>query len=353
MKRLVCQVCGHCGCYRSEALAKAAFGRHSCATNVARQKRARRRIERLNTPGPIRECAHGSRHSHGTRAAYVLDRCRCPDCKRANREAERVRSRNRLYGRSRLVEASTARAHVRSLMAEGMGWKRVASVGGVAPSTVSKLIYGRPSMSRPPSKQIERRTADRLLSVQFTPAGGAIMSTVGTRRRLQALMTLGWSQAELARRLDMRPSNLAPLLHGRRQTVSRTADLVIVLYGRMWNCMPPTTTSSQRAGAARSRGYADQHRWAPPMAWDDDDIDDPAAAPAGTLGLGRGKRPAVDPEEILMLAELGHSPEQIAARVSRTLDGLYKNLSRRDRLDVWAAVAEREKRRRSAPSRVA
>jgi hypothetical protein len=40
---------------------------------------------------PKRNCAHhGQPHRHGTRVAYVKDRCRCPACTAANTAASRV-----------------------------------------------------------------------------------------------------------------------------------------------------------------------------------------------------------------------------------------------------------------------
>lgn len=107
---------------------------------------------------------------HGTRAKYVAEKCRCPECREASRVYERARIRRKLYGRDPWVNASRARRHVRRLMAsgvgqnDGVGWRRIAEVAGVSPSAVSKLIYGGPG-KRKPSRRIHQDTERKLLSV--------------------------------------------------------------------------------------------------------------------------------------------------------------------------------------------
>ena len=156
---------------------------------------------------------------HGTRARYVCgpdvhgdaDRgCRCAPCTQANRQAEDHRARMKLYGQWQpYVDASPAREHLRALAAAGIGWKRAAQLAGVATGTVSKLLYGGPG-DRPPSRGIRPETERKLLAV--SPAAeslsaGARTDAAGTRRRVQALVAAGYSQAILAERLGIQRSN--------------------------------------------------------------------------------------------------------------------------------------------------
>ena len=78
---------------------------------------------------------------HGTRARYVLGPgpgpgpgCRCADCRAANRAAENQRTRLIAYGQWQpYVDADQARAHVRRLAVQGIGWKRTAALAGSPP----------------------------------------------------------------------------------------------------------------------------------------------------------------------------------------------------------------------------
>ena len=75
----------------------------------------------MNTPAP-QPCLHpNARHQHGTRTAYIADRCRCPDCCTANTTYEQNRVRAHLYGlwTTTVVNSEPARRHVNTLRAAG------------------------------------------------------------------------------------------------------------------------------------------------------------------------------------------------------------------------------------------
>jgi hypothetical protein len=75
-----CPSCGYTADYASAPLADAHHPRHSCANYRRGRDQAARRAERLQARVP-RECTHPqARHRHGTRTAYVKDRCRRTDC---------------------------------------------------------------------------------------------------------------------------------------------------------------------------------------------------------------------------------------------------------------------------------
>jgi hypothetical protein len=104
---------------------------------------------------------------------------------------------------------------------------------------------------------------------QFGHLDPAYTDATGTRRRLQALIAIGWPIRELARQMGW-TGNPGLLLYGERQQVHKhTAALVADVYDRLWDVPGPSVRS--RRAAARA-GYA------PPLAWDD--IDDPAATPS-------------------------------------------------------------------------
>lgn len=222
--------------------------------------------------------------AHGTRAKYAVERCRCTPCRAASRAYENWRHRQIAYGRSAYVDADPVRAHVRNLSEQGLGWKRAAQLAGLTTSTVWKLLYGDPGRGMAPSKRVRRRTAAALLAVtaDLDNLGATVpVPAVGPRRRLQALVAIGWSQTYLANRMGVGVGSLNLTLHGPSSHVrAATARAARDLYDELWNTRPAQPNPRTLAAAQR-------HGWAPPLAWDDDTIDDPATAPAHGLTAGQ------------------------------------------------------------------
>lgn len=271
--------CPDCGWYstltRTQGLADAALRRHSCErTRRISERQARGTTRRAIVDRSPKPCRHKAGHVHGTRACYVFDKCRCLPCAKAQREYENRRLRERAYGRARLVDAEAARDHVRQLMAQGMGRRRIAEVAGVKTSTITRLLYGIRAV--PPSERIKPQTEQALLAVQLDLAAGAVVDGLGTIRRLQALVAAGWTQTEIARRLGVTNANLGALIHTRTQVLRATADKVTALYEEISECAPPVDVAPHATRVADRRG------WAPPICWDEDTIDDPLAEPNWT-----------------------------------------------------------------------
>jgi transcriptional regulator with XRE-family HTH domain len=268
---------------------------------------------------------------HGTRACYYTG-CRRPECQAARRTAEQQRSRLKAYGQwEPYIDAEPVREHLRVLSAAGIGLKRSCELSGVPYSTLMRLIYG--GKNQPPSRRVRPATASAILAVRPSPgllADGAFTDGTGTRRRITALVAIGWSQQKLADALGMEHRNLGHLLADREQVTARTARTVRDLYDRLWNTPPPAGTRWEKTSATRSRGYAARRGWQPPGVWDDADMDDPAARPSVEwLRPGgnryRGSQLADDVRE-LMRYELGRTA--IAERLGVTVDAIDKALSR-------------------------
>lgn len=225
------------------------------------------------------DCKRSS-HTHGERITYVIHKCRGDACKEAARLYERNRERMKLYGRANLVPAEPVRRHVRDLMAQGMGWKRVAKAAGVAPSIVGHLLYGKFEPGhpdyRPPRKQISRRNAAAILAVTYTESGGTHVDATGSRRRLQALVHVGWSQSNLARHLDLEGCTAWAIINGRRARIAKTThDRIAGFFDTHWNTAPQDQLAEV---TSRSINHAQRMGWVPAAAWDD--IDDPDDTPA-------------------------------------------------------------------------
>jgi AraC-like DNA-binding protein len=97
------------------------------------------------------------------------------------------------------------------------------------------------------------------------------IDATGTRRRIQALAALGHSLNALSDHLGHSRDYLRTI-SARTTVEAHTEQLVRDLYDQ-W---------SMRAGTCtRTRLHAARLGWPPPLAWDDDTIDDPAAQPEG------------------------------------------------------------------------
>lgn len=281
------------------------------------------------TPKP---CLHKvANHIHGTRACYVLDKCRCLPCSKANSVAQATRVRAKLYGRyDKYVDAEPVRAHVRALTDSGIGLKQIVKVGGASQGTLWKLMYGKkkPDGSQTPSRRVLRTTAERLYAIAPEPqhlADGARIEAHGTRRRLQGLVAIGYSQSYLADRLGWGAANFGNMLHHRGHVTVATARAVEALYDEL--AMTPRVGTDQRTriSISRARNYAAYMMWLPPLAWDDDDIDNPFATPAEMVADGR--RDVV--EDFDWLVDNGESLEQAAERLGVALASIERTRERR------------------------
>lgn len=93
------------------------------------------------------------------------------------------------------------------------------------------------------------------------------VSPLGASRRLQALAVMGWSGPMLAERTGVPLKTLDNLRVGKGTRVARVhVEAVERVYEELWNVDGGNLIAK---GVARKRG------WLPPMAWDDDAIDEP------------------------------------------------------------------------------
>lgn len=214
--------------------------------------------------------------THGQRSTYVKG-CRCTDCRAANARYAKLAKYRQDTGRTVMVDAAPVKRHLEQLRASGVGKRTIAAQAGVSHTVLNRLLGLDHSR---PAQRIRPETAQRLLAVQPEQlADGAYIDATGTTRRLQALVALGHSQTSIAERMGWTVANLNVLVLGRRTQVTvATAKLIAALYDEL--AMTPGTS-------ARARSIAQARRWAPPLAWDDDTIDDPAARPHGSDASAR------------------------------------------------------------------
>lgn len=114
----------------------------------------------------------------------------------------------------------------------------------------------------------------------------AYVDITGSRRRTEALATLGWSMRYLSRRLGFHPDRLSVMLTEQGSLSRRNARRIGELFEELCMLFPPETTTGERVSASRTRALARRRGYAPALAWDD--IDDPDEEPK--LGAETGPR---------------------------------------------------------------
>ena len=260
---------------------------------------------------------------------YSHGPCRCVPCREAASAAARHRYRMIAYGTWQpFTDATPAREHVRSLQAQGLGWQRIAELAGVAPPTVSSMLYGR--AGRPPTVKIRTATAAALLA--FQPAlddlpGTAPVDATGTRRRLQALAAVGWSANRLADQLGVERAHVGRIIRGDNPRVSAaTARAVRGLYDELWDQLPPEGTRWEKVSVSRTRNHARLQGWPPAAAWDA--IDDPDASPAEGWERSEKRERGTLAAETLDLLGMGLDLTEAAERLGVSRSTLTTTLSR-------------------------
>lgn len=223
-----------------------------------------------------------SQRPHGY-ARYRLDACRCDTCRAACSAYNRRTTMAKTAGTWQpFVDAQPVREHIAALAAAGIGLRRAAQLAGLDRKCLQALTSG--VNGRAPSTKVRPKTARAILAVEPDPTllpARQIVDGVGTTRRIQALTAIGWSLSEQARRIGWTTQNYAPVAHGRPITAA-TARLIADLYDQLAMTPAPAGYS-----ATRTRRYATAKGWAPPLAWDDDHIDDPGTRPGGWIGQPR------------------------------------------------------------------
>lgn len=113
---------------------------------------------------------------------------------------------------------------------------------------------------------------------QWRMTGPRSIDITGTRRRVEALATLGWSMAELSTMLGHERTYLRKLitLNKSGEIYKTTAERIDALYQRL--CMVRATDTDKHTLGwngcrERTRRWALKRGYAPPLAWDDIDND--------------------------------------------------------------------------------
>jgi transcriptional regulator with XRE-family HTH domain len=185
---------------------------------------------------------------------------------------------------------------VRALRRHGASYAAIAQAAGVSPMTVHHLLNGHSSQTGQIPHRVGSSQASRLLAVSPPAVTAGRRDACGARRRLQGLVALGHCPADLARQAGITSPRMRRLLAGQTRRVSPALHAAIAdLYDQMWNRLPPERTRREQAIADAARRRAEAAGWPPPMALQDDKIDDPAYRPRTAWRRAAGLPQAAQP----------------------------------------------------------
>lgn len=171
-------------------------------------------------------------------------------------------------GHEAMRDGAPAAARVAECLAVGMSMEQVAAAAGVASSTVNRLM-------RDPSTRLRARVSAAILAVR--PARP--LTPVGVTRRVRALACLGWSVTEIAAAAGVNVDTVKEVRRGERRELHTAGPALVAAYDALSMRTPSPLTRQDRSAVTQVRNRAARAGWAPPLAWDDDTIDDPAATP--------------------------------------------------------------------------
>lgn len=277
---------------------------------------------------PVEGCTHArSPHFHGEHRSYT-ECCRCDECSTARQRFIKVRRHvNRTV--PVLVDAQPAHAHIVDLHAAGMTLSQIARAAETTTTTVGVLLRHERDM-------VDRRLSAQIIAVQLGP------TPVGISRRIHALNAIGWRNVDIARRLNVDKATVTKHGEPHAYILPDVAAGIVAVYDQMSTGCP----NPSPANLARAR----RNSWAPPLAWDDDTIDDARREPVGMrVPVGRGNISDLADD----LIELGHTGMTWVQAVKHLEAGnppaVMRRLARHELLDdvraafgksmAWKAVA--------------
>lgn len=211
------------------------------------------------------------RTTHGDYGYARTHKCLCDPCVLATRRYHKLQTLRKSRGISDRHDAAPIRARLQPFLDAGISCDQIARAtkGEVNHTQVHRLMYG--NLRGDEVKFLYGRAARALSRVRFEDARDAegFVSSVGLRRRLQALQYMGHTMQSIADELGIKEEGLWAYLTRdmvKRSTVKRVDDL----YRRLSLVPGPNE---------RVKWSSYRRDYAPPMAWDEGDIDNPNAEP--------------------------------------------------------------------------
>lgn len=219
---------------------------------------------------------HGSTARGVGRPAAGIKGCSCRKCLDARNTYKKRRNYLVATGRSLTVDAAPAAAHLRTLLDAGVGWARIAAATSMSTSSVYALVEGT-------QKRVRRARFDQIMALQPTPAPKTSTGSLGTVRRVQALIAAGHPIASIATAAGLDIGMVGDIAAGKLASVRHeTAAKVSTAYDQL---APVPGASVRSTNRGRREGWPTPAEWA-------GDIDDPDVDPATWARNDNGSRAA-------------------------------------------------------------
>lgn len=239
------------------------------------------------------------------------------------------------------VDATVVTRHINDLRARGLSLRTIAEAAGLPMSTITPHAY--PDTHQQGHSLAAPTTVDAILAVTYQDAVSVspFVPVTGSRRRIEALQCMGWSQGEIGRRLGVSTQAVARTKTSEEKITVERAARIDVLYREL--CMVPGPDRRTRTWAAKA-GYV------PPLAWDDIDEDEhPTLEP--TEAVDAEPDPVVV-DRLLTGARVdvppGDRPGVVRALAHHGLSD--KHIARL--IDVWPETVLRIRRRTGIPAAI-
>lgn len=185
---------------------------------------------------------------------------------------------------------------------------------------------------------------------QYLGTAPTLTPATGLTRRVRALYAIGWTCADQAREAGVSKQQITRLLRGDFQRATpATVQRVTTLYRRLSMTVPTDPPPAGRGYVPlheRARRDAARRGYAPPLAWDDDTIDDPNAepdlgAPPPAVGNGRPAQHVAEDVAFVLDDEPLATTRRVADRLRMTPDAITKALEpdRANRPDLLEQLA--------------
>lgn len=258
---------------------------------------------------------------HNTLTCYTDYRCRQPEC------VERYRSWYRERGRAiangtwlPLLDAAPVRQHLLDLHAAGITIYRVAALTGLTYKSVRGFTQHDYGNTSPRRYRTTREVAAKILAINTEDHTPGLISPIGSQRRFQALVAIGWPTLYIAPRAGLHPSNRNTIFRAPQMRAS-TAQRITEAYDEMRH-QRPARHGVSATSIKRSKKRAVERRWPKPAYWDEAGaIDDPDFHP-----LYRVPRLEILAGEGRWLVSGGTPLDDAAVRLGITVDYLQQAL---------------------------
>jgi len=216
-------------------------------------------------------CEHIRPHNHGEYLTYLVHDCHCDACraawaKRCMRESH---VRYRQGGTSLVPINAEVVDKLKYLVAHGVSLRLIADRVGVSKTTIIRTLAG----TFPRGQQ-------RALQAVSSLTLGDFHTKIGAQRRIRALCVMGWPLRIIAKQTGLRSTVVQAIAGGVHTGYHTVYDAIAEFYDRSWD-ESPETVGVPEFDVRQTRLWALSKGWNPPLAWDDDTIDDPESEPQG------------------------------------------------------------------------